>query len=360
MLTELEERGLRAVVAHDALPTDGAPLPDDVVVGPGGASRTLLRLTPRRQVGSVWDLGTGCGVQAVFAAQHAARVVATDVDSRAIGYARQSAVESGVVLDLRLGSLAEPVRGERFDLILANPPFVIGGVTNLTHRESPLAGDTLTRELLRLLPEHLNSEGLAVVLCAWLQTSSASWQERIAGWLPAGHDCWVGLRELLDTDTYISVWAQDAGRGTDLELLELWRQAMAALGAESIAFGWVALRQTTSESVVRVEDVRSATAVPDGEQLLERLAAARAAEELTAVELLGSRFSKADGQSWRGEVSIDPLLFALRERCSGEAAIAELVAELSAEWQVVEDDLLVHALAGVKAMVDLGLLVRVD
>ena len=212
---------------------------------------------------------------------------------------------------------------------------------------------------MTLLPEHLNPGGLAVVLCAWLQTSSDSWEERISRWLPAGHDVWVGLRELIDVDTYIQVWAEDAGRGADAGLLRSWREAMARFDATEVAFGWIALAPTHQDPVVRVEDVRSAVATPTGEQLLERMAAAKSADELTATQILAGRFAAAEGQPWRGEVTLDPLLFALRERCDGAADVAEAVSDMSADLHIDEGDLLVHALAGVKALADLGLLVRV-
>ena len=53
-------------------------------------------------------------------------------DERALAYARFNAALAGVALDLRAGSMLEPVRGETFDLVVSNPPFVItprGGAT---------------------------------------------------------------------------------------------------------------------------------------------------------------------------------------------------------------------------------------
>ena len=60
----------------------------DHVTGVGGASLTLASATPRTPVGTVLDLGTGCGVQALHAARHARAVTATDVAPRALAMAR--------------------------------------------------------------------------------------------------------------------------------------------------------------------------------------------------------------------------------------------------------------------------------
>ncbi len=57
---------------------------DDFVAGVAPASLTLAGLTARPTVGSALDIGTGCGVQALLAAAHSGRVVAVDVNPRAI------------------------------------------------------------------------------------------------------------------------------------------------------------------------------------------------------------------------------------------------------------------------------------
>ena len=68
------------LMAHDA--GDGRPRPD-VVPGPRESAQTLANLTVRRPGQTVLDLGCGCGPHALLAAQHADRVVATDINPRA-------------------------------------------------------------------------------------------------------------------------------------------------------------------------------------------------------------------------------------------------------------------------------------
>jgi len=82
-----------------------------------------LNVHPHEQV---LELGTGCGLLAILAAEAGARVVATDVNQAAIECARANAVTHGVVnrIDFRLGDLFEPVAGERFDLVIFNPPYL--------------------------------------------------------------------------------------------------------------------------------------------------------------------------------------------------------------------------------------------
>jgi release factor glutamine methyltransferase len=78
---------------------------------------------------AVLDLGTGSGVGALAVAGIAARVVAVDVSVEAVRCARANARVNGLAgrVDVREGDLFEPLAaGERFDLVLFNPPFYRG------------------------------------------------------------------------------------------------------------------------------------------------------------------------------------------------------------------------------------------
>ncbi|MER6346884.1 HemK2/MTQ2 family protein methyltransferase [Streptomyces sp. NPDC001595] len=73
---------------------------------------------------SVLDVGTGSGALALEAARRGARVTAVDVSWRAVWTARFNARLSGLPVRIHKGNLFGPVRGQTFDLILANPPYV--------------------------------------------------------------------------------------------------------------------------------------------------------------------------------------------------------------------------------------------
>lgn len=82
----------------------------------------------------VLDLGTGYGVIGIVAAKLAPRgyVVMTDINRRAVRLARLNLRLNGVPnAEVRWGDLYEPVRGERFNTIVANPPISAGMETCL-------------------------------------------------------------------------------------------------------------------------------------------------------------------------------------------------------------------------------------
>ncbi|GAA1491333.1 DUF7059 domain-containing protein [Brachybacterium sacelli] len=240
----------------------GRELGPEHVLGVGGASLTLARITPRQPVGSVLDLGCGGGIQAMHATRHAERVVATDLSARALAFAAFNAALNGIDLELRQGSLLEPVAGETFDLIVSNPPFVITPRGNSvrsadhdptvwTYRDGGRAGDTLLAELLTALPGHLAADGRAVLLGNWEITDGAAWDAHPRAWSETaaadGVDTWVIQREQEDPAQYAETWARDAGI-TDRDprwatLLGSWLEDFAARDVDGIGFGYLLLRR---------------------------------------------------------------------------------------------------------------------
>ncbi|POX49349.1 class I SAM-dependent methyltransferase [Streptomyces sp. Ru72] len=235
---------------------------EDVVLGVGGASTTLAGITVRTPVGSALDLGTGSGIQALHAAQHATRVTATDVNARALHIAALTLALSGApAADLRQGSLFEPVRDdETFDLIVSNPPFVISPGARLTYRDGGMGGDDLCRTLVQGSGERLNVGGFAQFLANWQHVEGEDWQDRLRSWVPRGCDAWIVQREVQDITQYSELWLRDAGdhRGDAAGYqarYDAWLDEFEARKVRAVGFGWIALRRTDAgEPSITIEE----------------------------------------------------------------------------------------------------------
>jgi len=262
-----------------------APLRTDHVLGVGGASATLAAWTPRPRVSRALDLGTGCGVQALHLAGHADRIVATDLSTRALAYAAFNAALNEQEWELRTGSMLEPVAGERFGLIVSNPPFVItprdAHVPTYEYRDAGGHGDDTVQALVAGLGEHLEPGGIAQILANWEVSDGGDWRNRIGAWAQcAGVDAWVVLREIQDPGQYAETWARDGGQQSGTadyaRMYASWLDDFASRSVTGVAFGVVTLHRPTVERVPFVEltDARGPVTGPMG-PVIERGIAAR-------------------------------------------------------------------------------------
>ena len=230
---------------HDIRPTR-----PDHVLGASPASMSLAQMTMRTPVDTALDLGCGCGVQSLLLAGHANRVVATDVNPRALQMAALSTQLSGVAdqVDLRSGLLYEPM-DTRVDLIVSNPPYVMSPPeehgARLVYRDGGLEGDALVESVVRGAPARLNEGGSLQVLANWAQVDGQPWQDRLATWVEGtGADLWVVERDHLDVHQYIETWLTDAGLdGTPQwrPKYDAWLDYFAQQHITGVSMGWITL-----------------------------------------------------------------------------------------------------------------------
>jgi len=130
----------------------------------------LARLKTQKSA-RVVDLGTGSGIVAISLALEcpSAEIVAVDLSPDALIVARNNAARLGAAVDFREGDWFAPLAGERFDLIVSNPPYVADGDPHLVRDGLPFEplmaltdgadGLDCIRRIVAAAPHHLNQGG---------------------------------------------------------------------------------------------------------------------------------------------------------------------------------------------------------
>ncbi|HEY4615817.1 MAG TPA: methyltransferase [Citricoccus sp.] len=270
-------------------------LPSWHVLGIGRASLTLAGNVVRRPAGRALDLGVGCGIQTLHLLAHAGHVTATDLSERALAFTafnlRLNAATLGLDpaedlfapggrVTLAAGDLLDPVAGQRFDLVVSNPPFVItprgpaaGGPGQHrpegreeprdinTYRDGGREGDRLLAGLVHRLPGHLEPGGTAQLLGNWEIHAGQDWDVRPRSWVPEGIDAWFIQRDAADPAGYAETWLQDSSEQYDpagyAAGYRRYLEDFAARGVDAVGFGYLWLRRpdTPRGGRVRTESV---------------------------------------------------------------------------------------------------------
>lgn len=297
----------------------------DHVLGIGAASLTLAAATIRRPARRALDLGVGCGIQTFHLLAHCEHVTATDLSERALGFTRFNLALNAAALgldpadlearvSLRQGSLLEPVEGERFELIVSNPPFVItprrlgeDEADRFTYRDGGLPGDQLVASLWAGLPSVMEPGGTAQMLANWeIPEEKASddavaqdpadgavvpgWAGRVAAWTAPELECWVIQRDVEDPGGYAETWLRDASEVRSPEAAarryEDYLDDFASRGVGAVGLGLVWLRRRAEDGAGgvgrRFESIEHPIDTPIGPTLDE---AVWRADAVAAVDL---------------------------------------------------------------------------
>ena len=139
------------------------------VLIPRPETELLVDLALQRDFSRILDLGTGSGAIALAIKRNrpTARVVAVEASAAALAVAKRNAVKHGLDVEFRHGRWFEGMGKDRFEVIVANPPYVAAGDPHLaalrfepdTALVSGIDGLDAIREIVRASPGHLVTGG---------------------------------------------------------------------------------------------------------------------------------------------------------------------------------------------------------
>lgn len=330
--------------------------PDDLVQPVTRSATDCLDLTVRGQVDRALDLGTGSGIQALVARSHAAEIVATDVNERALDLARLNARLNGVDgIEFRAGSLFEPVAGETFGLISCNAPFVVSPESQYAYRDGPTADDGLSAQVVREAPGHLAEGGFATIMVSWIEQEGIEPGARAADWASGtGCDVWVLVKRTHVPLDYAAIWNSQlvldpAAYGV---AIDTWVDNFKRLEATGISEGAVILRRRSGANWRRIDHVGNGAPRPAAAQLRRAFAAHDSYDGMTDADLLAETFVLAERHSFTQsfaagadgialqetklrldeglllEANVDPSVVALFAQMASGAPLGEAAAEL--------------------------------
>jgi hypothetical protein len=282
----------------------GRAIDEDHVLGVGGASMTLSGLIVPTAVERALDLGTGCGIQSLHVARHAGAVIATDISERALHFARFNAELNRVDgMELRQGDMFAPVAGERFDLVVSNPPFVITprreGVPSYEYRDGGAVGDGIVERMVREVGEYLAPGGTAQLLGNWEYRTGEDGLDRVRSWVAdTDLDVWVIEREVQDASLYAETWIRDGGTlpGSARfdELYAAWLDDFDARGVRQVGFGYITIRRRGGRAPLRrFERIESPLGAGLGSHLARGLSAWAFLAPRSDDDLLAAHFAVA-------------------------------------------------------------------
>ena len=331
-----------------------------LVMGAGASSTILANATPRRHVKRALDVGCGGGIQSLQLAAHADEVVGVDINERALNFGRFAAQLNQIDnINFVNSDFFSAVKGQKFDLIVANPPFVISPESTFHYRDGGLGGDRVTETVIRNAGAFLEEGGISLTVCEWASLKGASANERMQSWTEGnGCDVWISYGTPIEPSRYALTWLQSSlSRVNRVEYAKTYDQWVAhyeALGIESMQTGLVAMRKRTGENWFYADEAPDLMRGRWGTTLLMMFDLLDNIKNSSLDELIDQPYKLApqarmrhilaqDGGRW-GQVTAELLLeeplnysgrvdhhiAGLCARCDGTVTIRQLLVELAA------------------------------
>jgi hypothetical protein len=318
-------------------------------------------------------------------------VIATDKNRRAVDFARFNVRLNGLDrIECVAGDLFEPVAGQRFDLMVSNPPFVITPKSQLLFRDSGMRGDQFCREMIRAAVEYLEEGGFCQMTCNYARGSGQPWKEGLAAWFEGlGCDALVWVDRTEPVATYAMTWiicTESQDSGVVPRLFDQWMDYYRQQQIEAVSYLQVTLRRRQGgANWTAINEYPRQIVGPCGDDVLrgfmlrEFLDAHQDDDALLNVRFRLSQHARiqqdhamtAEGLavaetrlrmtgSIRFGVGIDAHVAGLLAHCDGQARLGELIGQLAASLELETGRLTAAVLKVIRPMIERGVLLPVE
>lgn len=350
----------------------------DIVLWPNPTTRLLQLFCVRQPSRMTLDLGAGCGILGVLASGVSQRVIATDLNPRAEAFTLFNAWLNGTDnVEYRNGDTFEPVSDDRFDLIMANPPFFVTPTSSELYCENGMDLDLYCRRVVREAASHLNEGGFFQAVLEWVQVRGQSWQDRLTEWLEDnGCDAWVLRSYVRDAAGYARERIRESlTHESFAEKFDSWMQYYRERGVEEMHGGILAMRKRSGRNWIRLEGTPVEADTPFGQLVLETFQTqdilSSEPSDAALLEMkprlpmdvqLDQSYRAADGK-WApaslrirltgaapAHSAVEREVAGFLARCDGTISLRNLGLELSAQVKVDPDTVLMQCCAVIRTL----------
>jgi SAM-dependent methyltransferase len=326
---------------------------------------------PSARIGNALEIGCGAGTIALVLARRVGRIIATDINPRALTMARMNAAVNGIEnVEFRAGDAFSPVASEVFDLVVSQPPFVARppSARDTAYLFGGLRGHEMSLRLLATMGAHLAPRGRAILLIQWPEYGGPPPEDLARGAI-GGDDARVLFLRYppADLDVHCAMYAAVESGGDSDEYarrVAAWSDHLDRLSIRALQSTLtVVQRDPVAPAWTAAMDVVPDCADSITSAHIDRTIAAHDLASMPAEDLLGAKLRPPEGIVFGKEYTLDeprsPRIIArLPESSLGQAVdlseasllLISLVAEAESVGRAVDDFAARQGLAKDKAV----------
>ena len=315
-------------------------------------TRDFMESLPTDACERLLDLCSGSGIAALVAASsYTKHAWSLDVAESSALCAEFNRLLNGIPnASVARGDLYDPVRGQTFDRIVANPPYMPSLRPAQLYAYGGELGDDITRRIVQELPNYLQSGGRFYCVTAGPDRKGEGFEHRIRSWLAeAGREFHIFLFERRVIDPDFIAYQQAARSLGGVEQVDEWKALFQKHQVEGLFYGTVVIqrrsgpgravtvrrRKGSQLGTAEIEWLRGWETAAADDTIVGRILdsrphavpslALRVTHRLRGGELAPQEFLLETDYPFTADCSIQPWVAYLLPRCDGKATARELL-----------------------------------